>query len=65
MHANYRKNGILSRHAFTNKPDALGNAGMHNYQSELVTFGQRGKKKAVTIAYENKNSNQLYLKRLD
>ena len=43
---NYRKTRILTRHAFTNVLDVLGNAGMHN-QSELamVTFAQIGKRK--------------------
>ena len=36
MYANYQKRRF-SRHAFTDILDAQGNAGMHNYQSELLT----------------------------
>ena len=39
------KIGIISRHACTNILDALKNAGMYNYQSELVTLVQRRKRK--------------------
>ena len=37
--------GFVSRDAFTNQLGALGDAGMHNYHSELMTSGQKGKGK--------------------